>query len=280
MGIWWAQLTHLWFFTEIPTPYELSLSRVDKCYLCHTLASCLAGMSPACWQSRPQWERCLCLRGGVRLGETKGAHSSEPPASRPSIPLSRRERRPRNVSQACREMATCSQSLGTLLPDVTHSSFCSCPTVALKAHRLDSDIFFFFKDKFEAKQTQKTCHFHTSCSLHFLLNNLCPSVSIAISVDRFPFLVFCAQLQIMTVFFPISFSQSVCVRRDNSRACVCPRGWQRGVYACLCHDRLLEHLPFRPRSLNYCSLQWEEITLLWRSQKTNTHTQSPLIAFA
>lgn len=123
------QLTHLCFFTEIPTPYESSLSRVDKCYLCHTLASCLAGMSPACWQSRPQWERCLCLRGGARLGETKGAHSSEPPASRPSIPLSRRERRPRNVSQACREMATCSQSLGTLLPDVTHSSFCSCPTV-------------------------------------------------------------------------------------------------------------------------------------------------------
>lgn len=60
-----------------------------------------------------QWEWRLCLCGGVRLGETKRAHSSEPPASRPSILLSRRERWLRNVSQACREMDTCSQRLGT-----------------------------------------------------------------------------------------------------------------------------------------------------------------------
>lgn len=73
--------------------------------------------------------------------------------------------------------------------------------------------------------------------------------------------------------FPHFFlSKCVCVRRDNSRACVCPRGWQRGVYACLCHDHLLGHLPFRPRSLNYCSLQREEITLLWRkTKKQHTH---------
>lgn len=159
-----TQLTHLCFFTEIPTPYESSLSRVDKCYLCHTLASCLAGMSPACWQSRPQWERCLCLRGGARLGETKGAHSSEPPASRPSIPLSRRERRPRNVSQACREMATCSQSLGTLLPDVTHSSFCSCPTVGfyhsgLKSPQTGQRHIFFLKINLKLNKHKKPAIF-------------------------------------------------------------------------------------------------------------------------
>lgn len=216
MGIWWAHLTHLCFFTEIPTPYESSLSRVDKCYLCHTLASCLAGMSPACWQSRPQWERCLCLRGGVRLGETKGAHSSEPPASRPSIPLSRRE-----TAQEC---FTGLPRDGYLFPESGDTfTWCNAFLILLLSHsglkspQTGQRQIFFLKINLKLNKQnkhKKTCYFHTSCSLHFLLNNLRPSVSIAISLDRFPFLVFCAQLQIMTVFSPHFFlSKCMCETR-------------------------------------------------------------------
>lgn len=113
---------------------SLSHTHTPPAWLAHSLLA----------ERRLQWERCLCLCGGVRLGETKGAHSSEPPASRPSIPLSRRERRPRNVSQACREMAACSQKLGTLLPDATHS-LSSCPTVALKDHFRGKALALDFK---------------------------------------------------------------------------------------------------------------------------------------
>lgn len=114
-----------------------------------------------------QRDQCLCLcGGGVRLGETKGAHSSEPTASRPSVPLSRRERQPRNVSQACREMAACSQRLGTLLPDAKHSSS-SCLTVALKDHRqgLTLRAFFNYCYKIRLCVTEAV----TSCDLFLII---------------------------------------------------------------------------------------------------------------
>lgn len=81
---------------------------MNKCYLCHshTHTSCRAGMQPACWQRAGCIDSGVCvvavMGGGVMPGQTKGAHSSKPPASHPSIPPSRRERRQRNVSQACR----------------------------------------------------------------------------------------------------------------------------------------------------------------------------------